>query len=268
MSKLWIAAALGAALALAGCASVKDDFDSLQIAWKPISQEFRSKLSDPALIQLGEKITYFNSADIMVGDDDHSSYRILSNGDEKPSDADREALNSYISIKSIQNKKQEETAAKLLSRKQKQSLHVTNLLELVLLTDLKNRILTWNEFNKRNFELNKEFEGASYNLWKERLDDERETKAAMAAFGQALAQGAQQYGNSLSRAYAPQQYGSSQFFAQTYQPATTWTSNGNFIQGSNGVTIQSFGNRDVITFPDGQTRNCSTFGNITTCSSP
>jgi len=86
-------------------------------------------------------------------------------------------------------------------------------------------------------------------------------RAAMMAFGQGMQQASKSY--SSVPVYTPgQHYGTT---VPSYQPSKTWTANGNTVSGSNGVSMQSFGNRDVITYPDGRTRTCSTVGSTTTC---
>lgn len=50
-----------------------------------------------------------------------------------------------------------------------------------------------------------------------------------------------------------------------YTPPTTYQSQGNRLYGSDGTVVQSYGNRDYITRPNGSTTTCSTYGSITTC---
>jgi len=260
MNKLWIAATLGAAVMLAGCASVYDNAVAANVAATVVINNTCKKAEiDPALAILKGKIPLYGNDRTVA----------MFNNVTKPNDAERQALEVYLQSVTNCYNELNKAVSKYKTKDQKALLKVVNIQDYILISDLKGGSLSWSDFNHRENDLFSEGAANQKALYQKMLIDEQETKAAMAAIGQALAQGAQQYGNAMSRAYAPQQQnGSSNSTVPSYEPATTWTSHGNIIQGSNGITVQSFGNRDVITYPNGQTRNCSTFGNITTCSSP
>jgi hypothetical protein len=260
MKKLWISASLSTAVMLAGCASVYDNAVAANVAATVVINNTCKKAEiDPALAILRGKIPLYGNDRTVA----------MFNNVTKPNDAERQVLEVYLQSVTDCYVKLDAAVSKYKTKDQKALAKTAAIQDYILISDLKGGILSWADFNRAESNLFSESAASNKALITKMLVDEQETKAAMAAFGQALAQGMQQYGNAMSRAYAPQQqYGSSYAPTPAYEPATTWTSHGNIVQGSNGVTMQSFGNRDVITYPNGQTRNCSTFGNITTCSSP
>ena len=260
MNKLWIAATLGAALALAGCTSVYDKSVSYNAAMRVVDDNFCKKLPyDSALAILRGKIPLYGN---------YRTAAMLNDG-TKPNDAERQALEVYLQGVTECANEIHKAVDKYQTKKQIALSKAQELQGYILLWDLKAGILSWGDFNRRDSINYSEGTAAFQSSWDERQNDERKTKALLSALGQGLAQGAQQYGNAISRAYAPQQQNSSSYApAPAYEPATTWTSHGNIVQGSNGVTMQTFGNNSTITYPNGQTRSCYTSGTITTCSSP
>ena len=260
MNKLWIASTLGAALALAGCANAHDNAVSALTAASVVEENICKKLErDPSVISLKGKLPFWGN----------DRTKDMLENQEKASEEERTQLEAYLQGTTTCYNSLNEAVSKYTSKEEMAVEKAYQLQDYLLISDLKGGFISWGEFNRREYKLFPEWREARHRLYLKNVADEEQTNEALRRFGQGLAQGMQQYGNAMSRAYAPQQqYGSSYAPTPAYEPATTWTSHGNIVQGSNGVTMQSFGNRDVITYPNGQTRNCSTFGNITTCSSP
>ncbi len=270
MNKLWIAATLGAAFVLSGCISVSDDMDYFKAA--AVTAIDNCAVTIESQKKQYRSIIFIHTLPLPESFDNKNLTAAMLRNEAVANAEERIALEGYLQDVVTCNSMKTKSIARYQSDKQKKYDQLYYNQTYILISDLKTGLLSWAEYNRRMSALSMAYWPNVQSLWDERFNDEKKTKAVLSALGQGLAQGAQQYGNAISRAYAPQQqYGSSYAPAPTYEPATTWTSHGNIIQGSNGVTMQTFGNNSTITYPNGQTRSCYTSGTITvitTCSSP
>jgi hypothetical protein len=122
--------------------------------------------------------------------------------------------------------------------------------------------LTWDTFNQERYKWQIDLHDAMQGRVLVLQQQQENRAAAFRALGTAM----QAYGNSLQNSQihaVAEPYPNGAGVEQ--QGPVSYQAFGNMIQGSDGTSIQRFGNITTMTFPDGTSRSCTTQGNLTSC---
>ncbi len=241
------------ALLLAGCTSVSKEAQTYNNEQKTALEKCTTMMADEGLNPLRQKMPFLDGT--------AASPSMLSDN-AMPTTDEKLALGIYLSKLTECNNLGVVNTKNTLGKEATEIADYFDVKDYLFVTDLMNGKISWATFNQERYKWQNDLHEAMQGQVLVLQQRQENRAAAIRALGSAM----QAYGNALqnSQIHAvaepiPSGPGVGQQGPVTYQAF------GNMIQGSDGTSIQRFGNITTMTFPDGTSRSCTTQGNLTSC---